>query len=63
MGLESCQSPELLSAVVPRWGGSSKVRPTVSIIVEVDQLIGPLRDNPQRILEKRYYDQESSNGR
>lgn len=35
----------------------------MSIIVEVDQLIAPLGDDPQRILEKGYDNQESSNGR
>lgn len=40
-----------------------EVRPTMSIIMEVDQLIVPLCDDPQRILEKRHHNQEPSNGR
>lgn len=36
---------------------------TVPIVVEVCQLVVPLRDDPQCVLEEGDDDQESSNGR
>lgn len=57
-GTAWCQYSDHMS----RRHGVKRSELTVPIIMQISQLIAPLRDDPQSIFQKRHYDQEPPDG-